>query len=92
MTTDDLLLDRIRAIIERVTGPNRSPREVGPDTRLGDDFWLDSVELLEVIVASEREFGIVFDEASDLDGEALATLGGFARVIRSKVSTAGRDL
>ena len=92
MNAPDLLIDRIRAIIERVAGPNRSPGEVGPDTRLGDDFWLDSVELLEVIVASEKEFGIVFDEAHDLDGEALATLGGLARVIRSKVSTAGRDL
>jgi hypothetical protein len=37
---------------------------------------LDSVELLQVILASEEEFGIVFKPGKDLVGDGLATLDG----------------
>ena len=71
--------------LTRVAGPSRTPADSGPDTRLsGAGFWLDSIELLEVIVACEAEFGITFDAMRDLTGSALETLGSLADLVRSK--------
>jgi acyl carrier protein len=81
---------RITAIIEQVTGPGRTPAACGPATPLGDGSWLDSVELLEVVVACETEFGIVFDESGDLSGGALNTLGTLSAAIAAKRGAAGR--
>ena len=48
-------------------------------------MWLDSSEMLELIVACETEFGVVFDPAHDPIQEALKTVSSLAGVIRSKV-------
>jgi acyl carrier protein len=50
-----------------VAGPSRTPPDSGPQTPLsGAGLRLDSVELLEVVVACECEFGIMFDATRDL--------------------------
>jgi acyl carrier protein len=85
VSTHDQLLDAIRSLVERIVGPGRTPANSGRETRLGDGFWLDSVELLEVVIACENEFGIVFDEARDLEGGALETLGTLTDLVRSKL-------
>ena len=46
MVADDLLFAEVRAIVEKIAAP-RIPSQVGWDTRLTEDFWLDSVEMLE---------------------------------------------
>ena len=85
MTAPDPLLIELRALVARVAGPSRTPADGGPDTRLsGAGFWLDSIELLDVIVACEAEFGITFDATRDLTGSAVETLGSLADLIRSK--------
>ena len=83
----DPVLDATRALVERIAGPGRIPPDAGLETRLGDGYWLDSIELLEVLVACESEFGIVFDEARDLDAGSLETLGTLTALIRSKQPT-----
>jgi acyl carrier protein len=90
MTPDDEVLTAVRAIVERVAGASRTPAGIGPDTRLGDGLWLDSVELLEVIVACEHEFGITFDDGDDLERGGLETLGALAALIRAKQSARPR--
>jgi acyl carrier protein len=86
MTGDDILA-RVQAIVADVAGPDRMPAGAGPDTPLGEDgYWLDSVDVLEVIVACEREFGAVFEAGSDLTAEALRSSRGLADVIRSRIS------
>jgi acyl carrier protein len=85
MTAFDARLDAIRALVERVVGAGRTPPDSGPETPLsGAGFWLDSIELLEVVVACEAEFEITFDATRDLTGAALETLGGLTELIRSK--------
>ena len=85
MRTPDPLFDATRVIVERVAGPSRTPPNSGPETRLsGAGFWLDSVELLEVVVACETEFGITFDATRDLADGALDTLGTLTELIRLK--------
>jgi len=85
VTTRDPLLEATRAVVERVAGPSRVPPGPGPETRLSDGYWLDSVDLLEVLVACENEFGIVFDEVRDLDVASIETLGTLTNLIRSKL-------
>jgi acyl carrier protein len=83
--TDDRCVERVQAIVERVAGPARSVPGAGPDTRLADDgFWLDSAAMLEVVLACEEEFGIVFDWEAELSPEVLDTIRSLAEAIRRK--------
>jgi acyl carrier protein len=84
--TDDFILERVQAIVASIAGPRRSPPDLGPGTPLGEDgLWFDSSEMLELIVACETEFGVVFDPAHDPTWEALTTVGSLAEVIREEV-------
>jgi acyl carrier protein len=85
VSAQDPLLDAVRAVVERVAGPSRAPAHAGPETRLTEGYWLDSVELLEVLIACETAFGIVFDNTRDLEGGAFDTLGTLTRLVRSKL-------
>ena len=92
MRAPDPILDAIRALVERVAGPSRIPADSGPDIPLsGAGFWLDSVELLEVVVGCESEFGITFDATTDLTGETFETLGSLSALIRAKQSRGRAD-
>jgi acyl carrier protein len=84
MSLSDPVLEKTCAIVARIAGPARTPASLGPDTRLGDGLWLDSIELLEVVVACEEEFGIAFDERTVLDSGALETLGSLAALVCSQ--------
>jgi acyl carrier protein len=81
----DGLLGRVQRIVERQAGVSRTPPDASPDTALGEGgFWLDSVDLLDVIVASEQAFGVSFDGEVDLTPETLTTIRSLAALIRSK--------
>jgi acyl carrier protein len=85
MSPDDVIA-RIITLTVQIAGPERTPREVGPDTMLTEGgFWLDSVALLEVIVACEAEFAVEFDSEEDLTTQALESVGSLAEVIRRKL-------
>jgi acyl carrier protein len=87
MSGRDPVLDEIRALVERIAGPSRTPANAGPETRLTEGYWLDSVELLEVLIACEVAFGIAFHDTRDFDGGAFETLGTFTHLVRSKLPT-----
>ncbi len=75
-------MDRLLKIVADVAGPGRTPADLGPDTALRDGgVWLDSVGLLELIVAAEAEFQVSFDPASDFGDAALSTVGSLGDVI-----------
>lgn len=79
------LVDAIRALVARVAGPSRTPAESGPGTPLSEGgFWLDSVELLEVVVGCEGEFDITFDATTDFTAGAFETLGTLATLVDGK--------
>lgn len=84
----DALLARTRAIVERVAGAPRTPPLVTRETRLADGFWLDSIEMLDVVIACEAEFGIVFSEQGDLDVSSLDTIGSLVDVIAKRIASA----
>ncbi len=79
------LVDQLRAIVTGVVGAGRVPAEIDGDTPLAEGgFWLDSVELLEVILACESKFGITFKPAEDLIGDGLRSLGTLGDAIRRR--------
>ena len=74
-------------VVERVAGPLRRPPAVSPGTPLGaEGYRLGSIDLLEVVVACEHEFGIVLDPELELTARTLETLGSLSDVIRAKLS------
>jgi acyl carrier protein len=81
----DPFFAEVRAIVDRVAA-RRVPADVGPDTRLSEDYWLDSVEMLEVVIACETTLGVAFDERSDFESGSLRTLGTLTELLRSKLA------
>ncbi len=90
MSVHPEIVTKVREIIEQIAGRERTPRDVGPATPLGDGSWLDSVELVEVLVACEEAFGVVFDEANEIDSGGLETLGSLAHLVQTKLAKAER--
>jgi acyl carrier protein len=85
--TEDPILARLHALATAIAGPARALRERGPEVRLTEGgFWLNSIELLQLIVACEAEFGVVFEVDQDLTAETLRTLGSLADVVRAKAT------
>ena len=81
--TDAETLARIETLIAGIAGPDRMPEGAGPDTPLGHDgFWFDSLDVLEVILACEREFGVVFEDGSSLNADALLSASKLAALVQ----------
>lgn len=82
----DEILPRVLAIVSRVAGPGRTPPGAGPETGLGEPgYWLDSVDVLEVVLACEHEFGVLLADATDLTRENLASVRSLAELIGRKL-------
>jgi len=82
---DAAMVEELRAVVARVVGARRVPADTGAGTVLRDGgLWLDSMELLQVVIACEAQFGITFKPAEDLLGDGLETLGTLAGVIRRR--------
>lgn len=82
----DSILARVQAIVADIAGPERTPEDASPDTPLSDSgYYLDSIDVLEVILACEREFGTVFEAGDDLTEDALRTARGLADLIRRRI-------
>ena len=82
---DEAMVEELRAVVARVVGARRAPADTGAGTVLRDGgLWLDSMELLQVVIACEAQFGITFKPAEDLLGDGLETLGTLAGVIRRR--------
>ncbi|MBI1725843.1 MAG: acyl carrier protein [Candidatus Rokubacteria bacterium] len=83
----DPTLARVLAILSGVARADRVPREPGADTLLGENgYWLDSVDMLEVILACEHEFDISLGDPDELTEEALASVGSLAALIARKLA------
>jgi acyl carrier protein len=63
-------LERISGIIVDLLGVK--PEEVKPDAKFREDLEADSLDLVELIMAFEEEFG---GEISDDDAQTITTVG-----------------
>lgn len=62
--------ERIRAIVVELLGV--SPDEVQPEARFREDLKADSLDLVELIMAFEEEFG---SEIADEEAQKITTVG-----------------
>ena len=85
--TNGPTLERVQAIITGIAGSERSVTNAGPDTPLTEGgFWLDSVHLLQTILACEEAFEVVFDPETDFTDKSLETVRTLFDLIRAKRS------
>lgn len=63
-------LDRVREVIVDLLGVE--PEKVIPEARFREDLEADSLDLVELIMAFEEEFG---GEISDDDAQKITTVG-----------------
>jgi len=71
-------LDRICAIVVELLGV--SPDEVKPAARFREDLKADSLDLVELIMAFEEEFG---SEIADEEAQTITTVGEAVAYIES---------
>jgi acyl carrier protein len=91
--TSEPTLDAVRAVVDRVGGAHGISGGAGPETRLTEGgYWLDSVQLLEAIIACEHAFGVVFDPATDFTDDNLRTVGTLCDLVRDAVSRRAHPL
>lgn len=87
MSAPDLLAG-VLTLATEIAGPTRTPASAGPETLLAaGGFGLDSVDLLELVLACEREFGVVLDPAADLEPATLHSVRSLASLLWAKVGS-----
>jgi acyl carrier protein len=81
----DPVLPRVLEIVAAIAGPNRRPPDPGARTRLAaGGFWLDSIDLLELMLACDEAFGGVFDGASGSAMAHVETVGDLVTLIEER--------
>ena len=73
MFSGSSMRERIRRAVERGLGIEIDAREFAASGRLDDFLGMDSIAAMEIVVALEKEFGIIF-EAGMLTGEKISDL------------------
>ena len=76
---DNSTFERVRAIIVDQLGVD--PNEVTMEANFRDDLEADSLDLVELIMAFEEEFG---GEISDEDAQKITTVGEAVRYLDEK--------
>jgi len=53
------VIERVKQMLVRQLNLKKQPEEIGDDTALfGGEFELDSIDVLEIVVGIEKEFGV----------------------------------
>lgn len=80
--SDDLKAKLKSMIVERLF-LNVAPEDIVDDENLMDAYSIDSVNLFEIIVGLEDEFGIVLEE-EDFNVETFSTVDNIAAFVADK--------
>jgi len=81
--SDERIEDRLKEIIVERLFLKIEPSGIGDEDSLTDDHGVDSVQLLEIVVGLEEEFGISFED-EDFDIEIFKTVKSIAECVREK--------
>ena len=74
-----MMFDKVKELIEEKL--NLEGVEITPDSKFKEDLEVDSLDLFELVMALEDEFGI---EIPNEDLEKIATVGDIIEYIESK--------
>lgn len=75
-----MVLDKIKEIIKDVLGKDAS--SFNENTDIMNDLKLDSLDIVDLVMSVEDEWGVVVD---DEDIDKLRTLGDVAKYIESRI-------
>jgi len=75
------VFERVKAIIVEQVGVE--PEKVTPEARFREDLEADSLDLVELIMAFEEEFG---GEISDEEAQSIATVGDAVTYLEAHMS------
>ncbi|HEY7909065.1 MAG TPA: acyl carrier protein [Thermomicrobiales bacterium] len=81
MSTSSTIYDRLKGLVTEQLGVDEE--EVTPEASFVDDLNADSLDLVELIMSLEEEFGL---EISDEDAEKIVTVGDAANYIEEHQS------
>lgn len=79
---EDLPAQLKNMIVERLF-LNVSPEDIGDEENLMDEYNIDSVNLFEIIVGLEDEFGLTLEE-EDFNVETFSTVANIAAFVEQK--------
>lgn len=74
-------MERVRDIIVDLLGVE--PEQVTPEARVREDLEADSLDLVELIMAIEEEFG---GEISDEDAQKITTVGEAVSYVEERMA------
>lgn len=74
-----MTFEKVRAIIVDQIGVGEE--EVKLETKLVDDLGIDSLEIFEIVMSLEEEFGL---EIPNEDVEGITTVGQIVKYVESK--------
>jgi acyl carrier protein len=75
------ILPRLQEVLADLV--DRPPEALTEEQRFVDDLECDSIDLINLVIEIEKEFGI---PVSDEDAERLLTVGDGVRLVRSKLA------
>jgi acyl carrier protein len=75
------IAEKVKDIIDEHLGVN--PEQVTPQASFIEDLGADSLDIVELVMAFEEEFGV---EVPDEDAEKLQTVGDVIKYIEEKSS------
>ena len=76
-------LERVQGIVAELLGVDKA--KVVPEARFREDLEADSLDLVELIMAFEEEFGA---EISDEDAQTITTVNGAVEYIETRMQKA----
>ncbi len=80
--SDQDTLERVKALAIKLLGV--APEKGNMEARFREDLEADSLDLVELIMAFEEEFG---GEISDEDAQKITTVGEAVRYLDARIAT-----
>lgn len=79
----DSFLEELKAkVIEALALEDVTPQDIDPEARLvGGDLGIDSIDVLELVMMVEKEYGVVID-SKELGAQVFASLNALAAHIQ----------
>jgi acyl carrier protein len=79
----DKFIEELKAqIIDALALEDVTPEDIDPEAQLvGGDLGIDSIDVLELVMMVEKEYGVVID-SKELGAEVFASLGALGAYIQ----------
>lgn len=87
MSDDAALKARIKELVVECLFLDVEPGSIGDGDNLMEVHNVDSVNLFEIVVALEDDYGISFED-EDFDVETFSTVGSIAELVKRKQAEA----